>query len=247
MRSMRPGRLASIFSLALMAAVSLLIDFARADTRFVSDTLMVGLRKGPGKGAEVITTLKTDTRVEVLEEKDGYLRVRTEQQEEGWIESQYVTSTTPKPAIIAALKKDVGQLESTVGKLEKELASLQREFDIAKDMHAARVKELEREVRNRGVEAARVAGELQEMTGKYATLVQQSNNVVKLVEERDGLIASNDALRASARGLQDDMEGVRRENSRLMGRTELWWFLSGSGVFLIGLMIGKFSKRKAYY
>jgi len=100
--------------------------------------LVITLRTGQGQGYKVIKTLKTDTPVEVLEESENYLRVRTEEGEEGWVAKQYITSEVPKPIIIEGLKEETNKLNARVEELEKDQASLLDQFEVAKQSHVAK-------------------------------------------------------------------------------------------------------------
>jgi SH3 domain protein len=224
----------------LLMSIPVTVRSAHADTRYVSDMLILCLRSGPGNEYRVIKTLRSNTPVEVLEEEEDHLKVRTDDGAEGWVVKQYISSDTPKPVIIAALKRDVEQLEGMVEKLKKDRTSLSDELEAAKQSHATRVKELEEEASDNSKEIYRKTRELKEFAGKYSTLVDQSKDVVELVAERD-------KLQKESNRLNEEVEHLRQENARL-GRTRTQrWFLAGAGVFFIGLILGSFSKKKRYY
>ena len=79
---------------------------ANAETRYISDQLVVSLREQPQKGAQSITYLKTDMAVEVLEEDGEYIKVQTEAGEVGYIKQNYLTTKTPRSAIIKQLQQE---------------------------------------------------------------------------------------------------------------------------------------------
>jgi SH3 domain protein len=240
MRAQKNRKLTFVVVFVLLISTPVIVGSAHAETQYVSDMLILCLRAGPGDEYKVIRTLRSDTPVEVLEEDKGYLKVRTDEGEEGWVLKQYLSSNTPKPVIIAALKRDVKQLEGTVEKLENERTSLMNELETSKQNHAIRVKELEKECDEKSKEISRTTGELKQITDKYSIIVDESQNVVELVEQRDTLRTANNRL-------NKEVEHLRQENERL-GRTRTQrWFLAGAGVFLIGLMFGSFSKKKRYY
>ncbi|HKZ08564.1 MAG TPA: SH3 domain-containing protein, partial [Methylomirabilota bacterium] len=54
-------------------------------------TSFANLREGPGNRARIIGVLKQGTRLEVLEERDQWFRVRVEDGREGWV-AESVTS-----------------------------------------------------------------------------------------------------------------------------------------------------------
>ena len=206
---------------------------AHADTQYVTDMLILNLRDRPGENYEVIRTLKTDTPVEVLEERGRYLRVRTKDGEEGWVAKQYITSKTPKPLIIAGLKKEINRLKEKIARLEKSPAPLRNDLDLAK----LKVKELEKETNKYRQEASLTTLELKQVNQKYNTLLEQSGNVAELMKERDRLRAANDRLNT-------EMEHLQQENARLKRTARLWWFAAGGGVFFAGLIGGKISRKK---
>jgi SH3 domain protein len=71
-------------------------------------------------------------------------------------------------------------------------------------------------------------------------LKTESKDVIKLLNERDNLKTLNAKLNTEA-------EHLRKENSRLKRLQILWWFLAGAGVFFIGWITGRVSRKKKYY
>ncbi len=231
-------KLILLFVLFILLSVS--VTATQADRRYVSDTLIITLRTGQGLEYKVIKTLKTDTPVEVLEESERYLRVRTEEGEEGWVAKQYISSAVPKAAIIAGLKKETNKLKTRVEELEKDQASILDQFEVAKQSHAAKVKELERNASNSREEASRLNMELAQITEKYNTLLDQSKNVVDLISEHERL--QKEKVR-----LNKEMKHLEQENAHLRNKRMIQWFLAGGGVFFIGVIVGKVSRKKKYY
>lgn len=234
------SNLTFILLFILFAPVVVFLGSADAETGYVSDMLIVGLREGQGQEYKIIKNLRTDAPIEILEEGDRYFRVRTEDGEEGWLPRQYISFKTPKSVEIAGLKKEIIQMEARVEEFEEERASLRDELEAVKQRHALRVKELEKTAGEYKKEIFHKTRELGQITGKHNTLLDRSKNVVELMEANKKLKKENDRLNTEAERLQ-------KENSSLMYKGNLWWFLSGSGVFLTGLIVGKLSRRKKYY
>jgi len=231
-------KLILLFVLFILLSVS--VRVTHADRRYVSDMLIITLRTGQGNEYKVIKTLKTDTPVEVLEESENYLRVRTDEGEEGWVAKQYISSELPKSVIIGELKKETSKLNAKIKELEKYQASLLEQFEIATQSHAAKVEELEKNASNSKEEASRLKIKLAQITEKHNTLIDQSKNVIDLISEQKRLQAKNVNLNTRVEHLQKENTGLR--NSR-----RLQWFLAGCGVFFIGWIAGKVSRRKKYY
>jgi len=236
--TMSKTKLILLCIVCILFTVSVRVTYA--DRRYVSDMLIITLRAGMGREYRVIKTLKTDTPVEVLEENEEYLRVRTDEGEEGWVAKQYITTAVPKYVIIEGLKKETNRLNERIEELEKNKTSLLEQFEVATQRHAIKVEELEADANNSKNEASRLKIKLAQLTEKHNTLVDQSKNVVDLVSKQKRLQTKNVDLNTRAVQLQ-------KENSDLRDTRRLQWFLAGGCVFFIGWIVGKISRKKKYY
>lgn len=224
-----------ILLFALLIPLSISVGSTHADTRYVSDMLILTLREGQGSHYKAIRTLKTGTPIEVLEESARHLRVRTQEGEEGWVEKQYISSEQPKAVIIAGLNKEANRLKARLEELQKDQATLLDQLNAAKRSHTVKVKE-----------TSRLNTELTQITEKYNTLLDQSKNVAELIKENDRLYGDNDRLQAANDRLNMEVEHLRQEIAHLRRREMIWLFLAGAGVFFVGLIVGKVSKKKRY-
>jgi len=224
-----------ILLFALLIPLSISVGSTHADTRYVSDMLILTLREGQGSQYKAIRTLKTGTPIEVLEESARHLRVRTQEGEEGWVEKQYISSEQPKAVIIAGLNKEANRLKARLEELQKDQATLLDQLNAAKRSHTVKVKE-----------TSRLNMELTQITEKYNTLLDQSKNVAELIKENDRLYGDNDRLQAANDRLNMEVEHLRQEIAHLRRREMIWLFLAGAGVFFVGLIVGKVSKKKRY-
>jgi SH3 domain protein len=229
-----------LFLFALPVLFFAAVGTARADRRYVSDRLLVTLREGKGAEFKVIKALRTDTPVEVIEEDGQYARVRTEKGEEGWLQKQYLTPDTPKTKVIEGLKLETVRLMARIEELEQKQDPDWAEFEAAKRSHAKEVEAFENRAKKIKAEAARNILELRQAEEKYNTLVANSKEIVTVVGERDRLKKENIKLHQEVKELRDD-------NAHLVRTGMLWWFLAGGGVFFVGLISGKLSRKKSYY
>jgi len=145
----------------------------------VSDELVINLREGKGNEYKIIKMLRNGTPLNILEEAEQYLKVRTAEGLEGWVLKQYITSEPPKTAIIAGLENERDRLNSSLGQCSGDKVSLQNELKTAK---------------------------------------------LSVTET----------------------ESLRKENSHLKRLQILWWFLAGGGVFFVGWITGRVSRKKRY-
>ena len=113
--------LASLFGAALLCFSGITL----AETAYVSDTLRVGVRPAPDSQAAPIGVVKTGMRLKVLETSNGYVRIKTENELEGWVRENYIVKTPPAMIKIKALQQRQGTLEGKLKTLEENNQVLQ--------------------------------------------------------------------------------------------------------------------------
>jgi SH3 domain protein len=210
---------------------------AYADTRYVVDELIITLRAGKSNEHKIIKTLKTGTPVEVLEEDDTYLKVKTSDGSVGYVLRQYVSSELPKTLIIERLEKEKSSLQTKVRSLEEAKNSLQGQYKAIQDKY-------NQEVTDITIKSSTIEQNLEQaiqnersLAEKYDTLLAQSENVVEIAAERDKLLEVNKKLAA-------DVDNLQKINDKMSDSRMIKWFLAGGGVFLFGWIIGKISRKK---
>jgi SH3 domain protein len=208
-----------------------------ADTQYVSDKLIITMRRGAGGEYKVIKSLKTGTPVEVLEETGEYYKVQTKDGKEGWVRKQYIVADIPKTIIISGLKEEIGKLRGGMEKLKRERDALKKDLKSEKSLRTSAVKELEKSLNEKNDQIYSITKQLKEMTNKYNKLVEDSGDVVKVVSERDMLNEENTRL-------STEKNDLLQENKRLFKRNVIYGFLAGGGVFFFGWIAGQFSRTK---
>jgi len=226
-----------IIFLTLLSLFTVFIGIVDAKTQYVSDQLIINMREGKGNEYKIIKMLTAGTPLEIIEESQQYLKVRTQNGQEGWVLKQYITLETPKKEIIAGLEKEIARLKTKLENYQKDKDSLQDELKTAKADYSDRIKNLNQSISGSREEAEQTSKELKEVSEKYNTLVEQSKNIIELTHDRDRLKAANNRL-------STETEHLRKENSRLKYLRLIWWFLAGGGVFFVGWIIGSVSRKK---
>ncbi|MCP3176065.1 TIGR04211 family SH3 domain-containing protein [Desulfuromonas sp. KJ2020] len=210
---------------------------AAAETRYVSDQLVVTLRQQPADQAEVIATMRTDTPLEILAEEGRYLQVRIPSGEKGYVLSQYVTSELPKPLIIARLQKELAGLQQKLAAAQKAREAAINELQNIQATLAEESRTTEQQVTELQTALDQTRRELQEATERYDTLLANSREVVNITNARNQLEEDNARLNT-------EIETIRQENKKLLTTGMIQWFLAGGGVFLIGWLVGKLSRKR---
>lgn len=210
---------------------------AFAETRYVSDILVVNLRKEKGVRSETIRTLITGTAVSVLKVEGKFLKVRTAKGEVGYIHGQYLSRELPKATQIARLKKERDQLSKKLTGLEKEKAEFSSKFQNLEEGFKGETDKLRVEAETASSSLKEVKGEFASLKKKYAALSADSKHVMDIVGERDRLQQEHEGLLA-------EVETLRDQNAQVMRTGMIRWFLAGGGVFFVGWIAGKFSRKK---
>ncbi len=193
-----------------------------------------------GDEYKIIRTLKTGTPVEVIEESDQYYKVETADGEEGWVLKRYITTETPKTTIISKLKGEIITMKKGIEKINRERDAIKKDLKSVNSTHKEVVRELEESLKKKNDQTYNLNKQLQEMTNKYNKLVEDSGNLVRIVGERNMLNEENARL-------STDRNDLLKENERLSNRNNIFWFLTGGGVFFMGWIVGKISRKKRGY
>jgi len=240
MRITQTTGLKLILFLSMLIPFTVSVGIVFAEIKYVSDQRMITFREGQGNQYKIIKMLKTGTPLEIIEESEQYLKVRTESGSEGWVLKQYITGETPKPVIIAGLEKEIDRLTRKIEKYNKDKELLQDELKIANADHNRKIRDLQQKVSSSGEKAEQTSRDLKEITKQYNALLTDSKDVVHLVNERD-------SLKVSIGELQNRTELLQKENDTLKHSQMIWWFVAGGGVLFVGWIIGKISRQKRFY
>ena len=191
-----------------------------AETRYISDQLLVTVRSGKGNQFKILETLPTSTPVTVLEVDKNYVKVLTAKGAEGYILRHYVTTSLPKKVQIKQLKKEITGLQQQLETQQQEVQTYLEESA----SHKTQLNELSTQL-----DQTRQSLEKQET--EYKTLLSNSENVLSLTEESQHLVEENNLLNSELLILREENQNFHRSNM-------IQWFLAGAGVFLGGWIIG---------
>ena len=219
---MKIARALILVTLLFLLATSL----SWADTRYVSDYLLVTVRSGKGNQFKILETVPSGTPVTVLEEDKNYVKVLTPKGTEGYISRHYVNKSIPKSTQIKQLKKELSTLQQQLAAHQENLQGNQSELTTYK-------KQLEK----LSTQLTQTRKEQQDVTAKYNDLLQKSENILNLSQENEQFSEKNNLLNEELVVLRDENKNFHRSNM-------IQWFLAGAGVFLGGWIIGKISRKK---
>jgi len=213
------------------------VTAAWAETRYISDQLVVSLREQPQNGSETIVYLKTDTPVEVLEVGEQYIQVKTKNGEIGYIQKSYLTEKIPKATVISRLTRENEGLKERVQELEKQYREAFSKGDEAQKKVLSELEDARLQVAELDKALLKSETELAERTQAYEALKKNSENIIDITAERDRLRLSHEELTTAVTSLDE-------ERKELLRKETIQWFLTGAGVLFLGWVIGKFSRSR---
>ena len=237
MSRMVVGKTILVILFIVAFTVSASINSVFADTRYVSDRLIISVRDGQNQNAAVLGYIETAAPVDVLEEKEDLLRIRTEDLIEGWVRAKYIDSEKPKVLIIENLKNEITALKKEIETSKNEQDSASNTLSKTKKMYQEKIEELEEELNINQKFAAKAKSDFIQLNKKYTNLLKNSKNTGKLIGEVEKLKKLNAELNTEIKSLRSDRKNPLKSN-------RIQSFIAGAGVLLFGFILGGSVKKR---
>jgi SH3 domain protein len=203
-----------------------------AEKAYVVNTSKITLRGGPSTQDKIITMLRQDTAVEIMDTQSGWSHVRVVESGsrnfEGYIVSSFLTSDVPWKVQAEKLQEENLRLKERAENIEKEWSASSGEKELMSEKLAKAVKELKT------------------VKTKYESLKQASGSLLELQETHDKTLKALQEARVT-------LDTLQKENMLLKSSQRNRWFLTGAVVLLVGLIFGlvmgrqQRKKRSSYY
>lgn len=203
----------------LTAFILLLTGTAFAADGWIDDNVRVPMRSGAGTQYRIIqNAINSGTYVQVLETEDGWTRIRLNDTE-GYVPSQYV-STTPTAAVkLAQVERQLASLNATHEKTSTELAALKKQTT-----------ELDRELSS---------------TRKKLTSSEQSlDRVQQIAADPIKISEINKQLNQTISLLETELDQLKAQNTQLENDQTYKGWAFGLGTILLGMILGAWMKAR---
>ena len=202
---------------AALAFVAVLASAASfAETAWISDEFTVPLRSGPSNENRIVHRgLPSGTELQVLgvDAAAGYTHVRTSDDLEGWISSQYLVKEPIARIQLANANNKIQALDKQLAQRNESLSAL----------------------RTTSSEAAsngdRLAAQVSQLEVELAELKRVSADAIGEHSRNQELTSLNERLRA-------EVEDLTEQSQRLEDDTEQRWLLTGGALVIGGLLAG---------
>lgn len=184
-----------------------------AETRYVIDQIVITLRSGQSNQHQILRTLPSGTRMEILESGEKYSKARLQDGTEGWVLNQYITKTPIAKHRLAAAQKKLAAAESENARLKKELTVIKQKEVTLREQYT----------------------KLQKADKK---LNQELGRLRRVAAKPLQLENENTRMKKELLDLENEHELVRQENQILRDSADREWFLTGAGVIILGIILG---------
>ncbi|MBW1693625.1 MAG: TIGR04211 family SH3 domain-containing protein [Deltaproteobacteria bacterium] len=150
-----------------------------ADTRYVSDRLVISVRAGQNNTSDVLGRIKSDTPVDVLEEEGRYLKIKTKNGLKGWVNAQYIISEPPKTLIIKDFRNEMNRLRGEIETFKNRTIDSSNQFSSTKLNYEKKIKELERTLKTHNRKASNRESELERLKKENVRLKSEISHLKK--------------------------------------------------------------------
>lgn len=134
---------------ALLAALAVWPLASAAETLYVSDRLVIGLRSDITETATVVKSVESGAALEVLERHGNRARVRGADGIEGWVEERYLSPQPPNRTRVAELEGEVKRLRTAAARAQ-----------VQDDVGSAKLTKLEAELAEANAKLLQAGAEL---------------------------------------------------------------------------------------
>jgi SH3 domain protein len=203
----------------LLLLLSLFAAAAGAETMYVSDMLKLTLRTGPSIENKILAVIESGQQLELLEAGKEWSRVQLPNGQEGWVLSRYLTPNETSNVKLERLQEQHKNLTAQAAELLEENKMLKAENEKLRAEFEANQEAMVKS-RNDYETLKAESAEFLTLKSKYTTAVSQ------LTEQTD-----------RAQKLEEQL-------TQLEMNTYIKWFLAGSGVLIVGFIIGFSTKRQ---
>ena len=208
--------------LRLLGLVLLLCLFTASvygETMYVSDILKLTLRTGPSIENKIISVLESGQMMEVVEFGDEWSRVQLPNGKEGWVLSRYLTTNETNNIKLQRLEAKHKNLMIQAAELLEENTRLKEENNRFSTQFKTNQKQLA------------------ETQSDYKALKAEAAEFLTLKTNYERTASELAEQTAKAKQLEEQL-------SSLEMNTYIKWFLAGSGVLVVGFIIGFSTKRQ---
>lgn len=190
------------------------IATVQARTVWVDDKIYLPVRSGAGSQFRIIeNAVPSGTAMELLEsDQNGYSKVRTAKGTEGWVSSQYLSSTPIAATQLKKARQDLEAAQAEVRQVQDILASVTGERDSLQNSESS------------------LADRSSELMAELKRIKDIAANSINLERRNGELLEENQKI-------HNELEILTAENERMEAGKESDFMLLGAGLVLGGVLL----------
>ena len=205
--------------LGLFLVLCFFSTIVHGETMFVSDVLKLTLRTGPSTENKILAVIQSGQQLDVVEFGEEWSQVQLPNGKEGWVLSRYLTDTETNNVRLDRLQAKHKSLMTQAAALLEENKRLQTEN-----------KKLEADSKTNQKQSDKARSD-------YETLKTEAAEFLSLKSKYEKVVSKLTEQTAKAEKYEEQL-------SKLEMSTYIKWFLAGSGVLIVGFLIGFSTKRQ---
>lgn len=185
-----------------------------ASSLYVAPTAEIAIRRGQGTEYKIVAMVKDGAKVDVIEETGYYKKVRLASGKEGWMLGRFLSPDPP--------------LDSVVEKLRGEKSKWQEKTSAVN----LKIEELTLTLNTTQEELNNLRLEREELGEDYATLQRDTADVVQIKQDLERTAGENGTLLEKLAVVEEQYNALKKDSN-------MYWFLAGAGVLVVGIILGK--------
>lgn len=207
-----------LIAVSMLLALPLLASPAHAGTYYVKPSSEIPVRRGQGTQYKIVAVLANGSAVQLLEEQKDWALIGLESGKQGWILRRYLSDAPPLDKQVELLRNEQQVLLDEKRVAEGKLGELVAvNTQVEKDLSTC-------------------ISSLKATEDSFQSLQEDT---VDVVQTKKNLENSQHTIEE----LNQKLSALQIENAVLQKNETVKWFLAGSGVLLIGWIIGTFTGR----
>lgn len=219
----------SLVSSLLLVAAIFVASAASAQSAWVSDEFEVTLRTGPSTSNTIALMVPSGTQLQILEEvqETGYTRVRTGGGTEGWVLTRYLMGEPSAREQLETLSRQLIDANEEAASMGAQLGTIRNEYDAANRM-----------ILGLETDNAELQSQLEDISSRAANTL--------------AIDRQNQVLQQKLTDAEIRISVLEQERERLASQSGRNWFITGSAVLIVGVLLGlvlprmKFQRRSRY-
>ena len=185
------------------------------DVYYVNDQLTITVRSGESTSHQILRTLKSGAKLSIIKrhKETGYSLAILEDGSEGWVLTRFLTKSPIARDQLKTAQANLKSIQTQLNTTENELREIRKAYKIADSAQST------------------LTENTKALSQELERIRRTSANAIALDEE-------NKELKTELIHLETEVQSLEQQNAVLQDNSARNWFITGTGVTLLGILIG---------